>query len=90
MNNYSAWDEQTISVTSLLLDASNPRIPELGHKANQREIVAESVRNDAVYDLAKDIAAQGFFPTEVLICVEENNEVIVVEGNRRLAALKLL
>lgn len=90
MSNYSAWDEQTVNVTSLLLDPSNPRIPELGHKANQREIVAELVNNDTVYDLAKDIAAQGFFPTEVLICVEENTELIVVEGNRRLAALKLL
>ncbi len=90
MSNYSAWDEQIVSVTSLLLDPNNPRIPELGHKANQREIVAELVNNDTVYDLAKDIAAQGFFPTEVLICVEENSELIVVEGNRRLAALKLL
>lgn len=90
MNNYSAWDEQTITVTSLLLDPNNPRIPELGHQANQREIVAELVHNDAIYELAKDIAAQGFFPTEILICIEETNALIVVEGNRRLAALKLL
>jgi hypothetical protein len=90
MNNYSAWDEQTVSVTSLLLDPNNPRIPELGHQANQREIVAELVHNDAVYELAKDIAAKGFFPTEILICIEENSALIVVEGNRRLAALKLL
>jgi hypothetical protein len=90
MNNYAAWEEQSANVTALLLDPHNPRIPELGHQASQREIAAELVANDAVYDLAKDIVAQGFYPTEVLICVEESHALTVVEGNRRLAALKLL
>jgi len=54
---YSAWGSETPDVVSVLLDAQNPRIPELGHQATQREIVAELVHNDAVYELARDIAA---------------------------------
>jgi hypothetical protein len=87
---YSSWSSETPDVVSVLLDAQNPRIPELGHQATQREIVAELVHNDAVYDLARDIATLGYFPTETLICVEEDENLVVVEGNRRLASLKLL
>jgi len=87
---YSAWGSETPDVVSVLLDAQNPRIPELGHQATQREIVAELVHNDAVYELARDIATLGYFPTETLICVEEDENLVVVEGNRRLASLKLL
>ena len=90
MKEYSAWSDETPDVVSVLLDARNPRIPELGHEATQREIVAELVRNDAVYELAKDIATLGYFPTETLICVAEDGNLVVVEGNRRLASLKLL
>lgn len=90
MKDYSAWEEQVADVTSLLLDTKNPRIPELGHQATQREIVAELVRNEDIYDLARGISTQGFFPTERLICVKEGVELVVLEGNRRLASLKLL
>jgi hypothetical protein len=90
MRDYSQWSEKPASVTSLLLDPSNPRIPELGVEPSQREIVAELVEHDNVYELARDIADLGYFPTELLIAVKENGKDVVVEGNRRLAALKLL
>lgn len=38
--------------------------------------------------VAASIASRGFFPTEPLLAVEEDEEMVVVEGNRRLAALK--
>ena len=64
--------------------------PEYGHPPTQREIVAELVNYDDIYGLAKDIADKGYFPTEVLIGVEDDGRQVIVEGNRRLAALKLL
>ena len=90
MKDYTGWKERTLNVTSLQLDQKNPRIPELGHQPTQRDLVAELVEHDNVYELAKDIADQGFFPTELLIGVVEDGKDIIVEGNRRLAALKLL
>jgi hypothetical protein len=90
MKDYGGWKEKTLSVTSLQLDHKNPRIPELGHEPTQRDIVAELVEHDNVYELAKDISDQGYFPTELLIGVVEDSKDIIVEGNRRLAALKLL
>lgn len=90
MNDYREWPEKTINVTSLYLDGRNPRIPHVTGSTSQRDLIAQLIEHDKVYELAKDIAEQGYFPTEVLIGVEEKGKKIVLEGNRRLAALKLL
>jgi len=90
MKNYNEWRERNLSVTSLLLDIRNPRLPESGQARAQRDIIIELLDHDNVYQLAKDIADQGFYPAERLIGVEENGRTVIVEGNRRLAALKLL
>jgi hypothetical protein len=90
MNDYREWPEKTISVISLYLDSRNPRIPHISGTARQRDLIGQLIDHDKVYELARDIAEQGYFPTEVLIGVEENGKKVILEGNRRLAALKLL
>lgn len=77
-------------MTSLLLDAQNPRLPQSGGALSQKQMIEELVTHDAVSELAKDIATQGFFPTEILLGVQDGDHVVIIEGNRRLAALKLL
>jgi hypothetical protein len=59
-------------------------------RRQHREILAELIAHEQVYELAKDIATQGFFPTEMLVCVEEKGKLVVIEGNRRVASLKVL
>lgn len=90
MQDYRKWKKGNPKVTSLLLDASNPRIPKGAGLKEQRELIAELVQHDRVYDLAKAIATDGYYPLEHLIAVEADGKAVVVEGNRRLAALKLL
>ena len=90
MNDYREWPEKSINVTSLYLDSRNPRIPHVAGDTKQRDLAAQLIEHDKVYELAKDIAEQGYFPTEVLIGVEEGGRKVILEGNRRLAALKLL
>src|SRR5258708_7044953 len=90
MNSYADWNERMVAVPSLLLDAKNPRIPELATPPTQRQIAAELLEHDSVFELAKDITQHGYFPTEVLIGVDEDGQHTIVEGNRRLAALKFL
>lgn len=87
----SRWKKQHFKVTTLELDPLNPRIPPLVETPSQREIAAHLVEHEDVYELAKLIADfGGLYPSESLIAVEEGGKKIVVEGNRRLAALKLL
>jgi len=90
MRNYSGWKRKSFKVTGLLLDAKNPRIPPAGRKLAQAELIAELVEHDDVYGLAKSIVDSGYFPTETLVAIEEDGDKVVVEGNRRLAALKVL
>ncbi len=87
---YSKWPERSISVVTTLLDQRNPRIPPSDEPFTQRDLLAELVFHDKVYDLARNIVTNGYYPVESLIVIRENNKLTVVEGNRRLAALKLL
>jgi hypothetical protein len=90
MNNFSDWTQRMVPVASLKLDTKNPRLPNTGKEPEIREIVAELIETESVLDLARDIAEQGYFPTEILVAVTEDGSSVVIEGNRRLAALKLL
>ncbi len=90
MLDYSPWPVKRLSVTNLLLDQQNPRLPQSGGALGQRQIIDELVTHDFVYELAKDIATQGYFPTEILLGIRDGDQLIIIEGNRRLAALKLL
>jgi hypothetical protein len=84
------WKQKILPVTSLQLDPRNPRIPERKSAPSQPELVAELIAHDNVYDLARDIAEVGYLPDSALIAVVDGGRTIVVEGNRRLTALKLL
>lgn len=90
MADYSKWAEKNLSVASLLLDPQNPRIPPSETERDQRALIEELIEHDDALDLAKDIADDGYSPVESLIAVVEDGKTYVLEGNRRLAALKVL
>lgn len=88
------YDEQ-ILLSNLKLDPTNPRHPEF---ESQREIIdwmtSGSGRiGEKLVVLAKDIAAFGLNPAERVMVMaddKEKEQFTVLEGNRRLTALKLL
>ncbi len=90
MLNYSSWQEKSISTTKLRLDDRNPRLSHMQQNVTQNELINEMIDNYKVYELARSIAEDGFFPDKNLIAIIEKNGHIVLEGNRRLAALKTL
>ncbi|HVA86163.1 MAG TPA: ParB/Srx family N-terminal domain-containing protein [Candidatus Saccharimonadales bacterium] len=83
-------EERTVSIADLRLDGLNPRLePTTG----EREIIAALIeeQGDKLLNLADDIATHGLSPIEgVLVIQGPRSSYIVVEGNRRVAALKLL
>jgi hypothetical protein len=88
MNQGISQQIEYVPLGELRLDPQNPRLPE-----SQLQDDPESLLNfiDAEYDpltIAKSIARHGYFASEPLICVRENGALVVVEGNRRLVALK--
>lgn len=79
-------------IPDLLLDDNNPRLDAQGR--SQKELLAEVVANqgDKIIVLARHIAQNGTNPLDRIgvIRSKEKGRYIVIEGNRRIAALKLL
>jgi hypothetical protein len=86
------YNVQEIEVEKLLLDVSNPRHDILGSKTETLGGIILDQRGKLV-KLAKDILDFGINPSELTIVTpgeDESDKFIVLEGNRRLAALILL
>ncbi len=83
---------QYISIDKLRFDPENPRLPIARKGASEEAVISYMIRNENLFDLVGSIGEQGYFEGEPLIIVplEDQNSFIVVEGNRRLAALKVL
>jgi hypothetical protein len=84
---------EKISVSELFFDIQNPRLVEFNEINSQTpedqiiEILWEAMD---VRELVLSIAASGFFEHEPLIVSQEKGRNIVIEGNRRLAAAKII
>lgn len=84
------------SVDDLNLDQANPRLGRRVMTAGLTQKQLLDIMKDWTLDeLAESFVASGFWPHEALLVVKETigtkkNQLVVVEGNRRLAALKCL
>lgn len=84
--------EKNIDIDNLLLDENNPRI----HQAdNQKHAIKEIIRGqgDKLYHIALHIAENGLSPLHRLAIVsteDEKGKYLVIEGNRRVSAVKLI
>ena len=79
-------------VNDLLLDPENPRLPSDLDPDNQHALLRHFDENYNLDELAESMLKEGFFGEEPLLTVPTVGAEtrIVVEGNRRLATLKLL
>jgi hypothetical protein len=82
----------TLPVAQLHFDKANPRLVEFGINESKPEDEILKILWDSmdVMELVMSISSSGYFPHEPLIVCEEDGIYIVLEGNRRLAALKVL
>jgi hypothetical protein len=83
---------ERLEVDKLLFDPRNPRLAEYGITSDvtQPELLKTLWQKRAIEELAMSIAYNGYFLHEPLFVAEENGKLHVIEGNRRLAAVKLL
>jgi hypothetical protein len=79
-----------LPVKDLHLDAQNPRLVSDLAQADQDRLIETLWRNESLDELALSIKQNGFFEEEPLLVVRESEKYVVVEGNRRLATVKLL
>ena len=82
---------QEIEIEKLLLDEKNPRVPREKQTLSQDELTIYIAEAYSALTIAHSIASHQYFSSEPLIAIPaKNGEYKVVEGNRRLAALRLL
>jgi hypothetical protein len=82
-----------VNISNLFFDPENPRLNEKASCYTQFQIFDVLEKKFDLMPIAKSMAENGYFQEEPLMVVEkarEPGEYIVVEGNRRLAALKVL
>lgn len=80
-------------VKDLQLDPKNPRIPPAERERSQDELLLLLAKDYSLVEIGESIVENGFFEEEPLAGAYEGRAVppyVVVEGNRRLAALILL
>src|SRR5713226_273749 len=84
-------ETKSIEVQHLLFDPANPRLPE-ELKDDQQQIFRFLVDDIGVEDVVNSMAASGVIHADPMIArpAERPGYYYVIEGNRRLAALKLL
>lgn len=78
------------AVSELHLDRLNPRLTGEVGGFDQDELIRHMFDHYKAASVAESIARLGYLPSEPVVAVYEENGLVVVEGNRRLAALKAL
>ncbi|MES2279948.1 MAG: ParB/RepB/Spo0J family partition protein [Pseudomonadota bacterium] len=81
---------EVIDVSKLEFDKENPRFPVDINALDEDALIERFVRDERLQEIVESIGDHGYFPGEPLLVVPKRGKYIVVEGNRRLAALKLL
>jgi hypothetical protein len=81
-----------VALANLMLDVANPRFET--EQEDQREAIRRLAQDqgEKLLNLAEDITVHGLDPSSraLVIAHEDGKRFVVVEGNRRVAALKML
>ncbi len=80
----------TYKASELTFDIRNPRLVEFEETKDETVIVNRLWVNMAVNEIVMSILANGFFENEAMYGVEENGKITIIEGNRRLAAVRAI
>ncbi|MFF9397713.1 hypothetical protein [Streptomyces sp. NPDC014744] len=82
--------QASMHVASLTLDEMNPRHAQPTKSLEESIAAILDASAPKLLRLAKSIAERGLNPTELIVVMPDGDLNVVLEGNRRVAALKLL
>jgi hypothetical protein len=85
----ATWKKARVGPLDIALDRDNPRIS-VEASDKESDIIRKLILYEEVQDLARKIAKTGLLPGERIILVQEKGQWVVLEGNRRICACKLL
>lgn len=85
-----AYEYKKINYELIELDTYNPRLPTSLHNKSENDILEYMIMHGDVLSLIESIGESGFFPGEPIIIIKNGKNYKVIEGNRRLSAIKLI
>ncbi len=90
MNDFESLNFELLNIDKLEFDKENPRLPKTVAPKDS-EIIKYLASKTGITDLMTSIGVNGFFPGEAIVVTPyKDDKYTVLEGNRRLAALRLL
>jgi hypothetical protein len=86
------YNIQDINISKLEFDKKNPRLVEFDYqgKITEEKLVETLCRIMAVEEIILSLHHSGYFKNDPLIAIPDGDKFIVIEGNRRLAAIKVI
>lgn len=83
---------EIIDLVNLKPDSDNPRMPKSFHGKSDEEIINYLLLESSLVELMQAIGENDFFLGEQLLVVQDpkDDKYVVIEGNRRLTAVRLL
>lgn len=84
-----SWKRRKVDVLSIYLDPLNVRL-DYPSDAPQDEIIFDLFKHEKALDLVESVAKAGLLEHELPVVLQRNGDLVVIEGNRRLAALKAI
>jgi ParB-like nuclease domain len=87
--NYNEWVLIEVDPNDILLDKQNPRFIS-DYELTQENMIELIETQESLISLFKNISTNGYNKAEPIVIVEENGRKVVIEGNRRITACKLL
>lgn len=91
MRSEKASKVRTVAIAALVLDRENPRLVGSDPRASDEAIIGRLYRTAELEELLHSISANGYLDIEPLVVMPDGSDVFtVLEGNRRLATLRLL
>lgn len=85
--------KKEVRLDQLILDDKNPRFAGLIEKSSEETILEKFAEEKNLYELIESFRQNGYYEAEPLLVVEDSknkDRYVVIEGNRRVAALKIL
>ena len=88
INYQEKWPGEKVLIENLILDPENIRL-EI-ENGSQDEIINDLFINEDAMGILESIYQNGYFPDEPPVAVKEKGRTLVLEGNRRVVALKAM
>ena len=89
--NYEPFPIEQVEINKLILDSANVRIPDyIQGKDRQQALLSYLINSEDVLSLVRSFLTEDYIDIEYPVVIKDNGKYVVLEGNRRVSALKVL